>query len=151
MVLYSLMLSHYLVMKEVNGNASVPWASVCFSLVRNAGLLLYCHWLCSLLTEFLHGAFVLSPQVQNKWMLKVLLQHAMQKTREYIYDLKNWEVLLIWTKSNCFWFFLSQISDWSFYLNRIFVLSSSLVRKRLSLWKCFSLRRKALKSNIKSV
>lgn len=48
-------------------------------------------------------------------------------------------------------FFLSQISDWSFYLNRIFVLSSSLVRKRLSLWKCFSLRRKALKSNIKSV
>lgn len=25
-----------------------------------------------------------------------------ENKRQYIYDLKNWEVLLIWTKSNCF-------------------------------------------------
>lgn len=28
-----------------------------------------------------------------------------ENKRQYIYDLKNWEVLFIWTKSNCFWFF----------------------------------------------
>lgn len=52
--------------------------------------------------------------------------HNAKNKRRYIYDLKNWE-MLIWTKSICFWF-LIQKRDQRFYLNIVFVFCSSLAR-----------------------